>query len=168
LVRYLTALVGVEAEDVAAEAWAQVCRDLDSFTGGLDGFRGWVATIGRHRALDHLRTLRRRPVVPMEPELLPVTGTVAAASEVAEEAEATRAALRMIATLPRDQAEAVLLRAVMGLDAVAAASVLGKKPGAVRTAAHRGLRALARRLDAPQDPAERRVGRRARRGRSAG
>jgi RNA polymerase sigma-70 factor (ECF subfamily) len=63
----------------------------------------------------------------------------------------------MIATLPRDQAEAVLLRAVMGLDAVAAASVLGKKPGAVRTAAHRGLRALARRLDAPPDRADRRV-----------
>jgi RNA polymerase sigma-70 factor, ECF subfamily len=166
LVRYLTALVGVDAEDVAAEAWAQVCRDLDGFTGGLDGFRGWVATIGRHRALDHLRMLRRRPVVPMEPGLLPVTGTVVDASDVAEEAEATRAALRMIATLPRDQAEAVLLRVVMGLDAAAAASVLGKRPGAVRTAAHRGLRALARRLDAPQDRTQRRVGRRARRGRS--
>jgi len=148
LVRYLSALVGGDAEDVAAEAWAQVCRDLSGFSGGLDGFRGWVATIGRHRALDHLRALRRRPVVPMEPTLLPLTGTVEGAHDVAEEAEATRAALRLIASLPRDQAEAVLLRAVMGLDAAGAAAVLGKRPGAVRTAAHRGLRALARRLDA--------------------
>ena len=58
-----------------------------------------------------------------------------------------RAALELIATLPRDQAEAVLLRAVVGLDAVSAGKVLGKRPGAVRVAAHRGLRALGRRLD---------------------
>ena len=48
----------------------------------------------------------------------------------------------------RDQAEAVLLRAVVGLDAATAAEVLGKRPGAVRVAAHRGLRRLARILDA--------------------
>ncbi|MGW5234218.1 sigma factor-like helix-turn-helix DNA-binding protein, partial [Streptomyces nodosus] len=40
----------------------------------------------------------------------------------------------------------VLLRVVVGLDAPAAARVLGKRPGAVRTAAHRGLRRLAREL----------------------
>ncbi len=48
--------------------------------------------------------------------------------------------------LPRDQAEAVLLRVVVGLDGPAAARVLGKRPGAVRTAAYRGLRRLARQL----------------------
>src|SRR5579875_1137769 len=62
------------------------------------------------------------------------------------EAVATRAAIALIATLPPDQAEAVLLRAVLGLDAATAGTVLGKRPGAVRTAAHRGLRTLARRL----------------------
>src|SRR5258708_7905518 len=40
-----------------------------------------------------------------------------------------------------------LLRALVGLDAATAAQVLGKRPGAVRTAAHRGLRTLARHLD---------------------
>src|SRR5258708_7038638 len=63
------------------------------------------------------------------------------------DAVATHAAVRLIATLPPDQAEAVLLRAVVGLDATTAAQVLGKRPGAVRTAAHRGLRTLARHLD---------------------
>jgi RNA polymerase sigma-70 factor (ECF subfamily) len=37
----------------------------------------------------------------------------------------------------------------MGLDAKAAAKVLGKRPGAVRTAAHRGLRKLAELVDRP-------------------
>ena len=60
------------------------------------------------------------------------------------------AALALIARLPRDQAEAVLLRVVVGLDAKAAAKVLGKRAGAVRTAAHRGLRALAEHHPATQ------------------
>jgi len=41
----------------------------------------------------------------------------------------------------------VLLRTVLGLDAARAAAVLGKRPGAVRTAAHRGLRTLAHHLE---------------------
>ena len=65
------------------------------------------------------------------------------------EAISTDAALRLIATLPRDQAEAVLLRAVVGLDADSAGKVLGKRAGAVRTAAYRGLRTLAVRLEKP-------------------
>jgi RNA polymerase sigma-70 factor (ECF subfamily) len=64
------------------------------------------------------------------------------------EAVSTDAAIRLIATLPADQAEAVLLRAVVGLDADSAGRVLGKRAGAVRTAAYRGLRTLAKRLEA--------------------
>ena len=38
-------------------------------------------------------------------------------AEIALDAVSTEAAIAMIAALPRDQAEAVLLRVVMGLDA---------------------------------------------------
>ena len=62
-----------------------------------------------------------------------------------------KAAVDLIATLPPDQAEAVLLRVVVGLDATAAGQVLGKRSGAVRTAAHRGLRRLAHLLEEIQD-----------------
>jgi RNA polymerase sigma-70 factor (ECF subfamily) len=68
------------------------------------------------------------------------------------EAVGTDEALRLIAALPPDQAEAVLLRAVAGLDAKTAAKVTGKRPGAIRSAAHRGLRTLARRLAEAADP----------------
>ncbi len=61
LLRYLEVLVGPnDAEDVASETWGQACRDLDRFTGDADGFRGWITTIGRHRALDLLRLRSRR------------------------------------------------------------------------------------------------------------
>jgi RNA polymerase sigma-70 factor, ECF subfamily len=151
LLRYLYTLVGDDAEDVASETWLQVSRDLASFKGDHDGFRGWVTTIGRHRALDHLRLRSRRA----QADPVPATELVglAAADDTAAgamEAISTDAALRLIASLPRDQAEAVLLRAVVGLDAESAGNVLGKRAGAVRTAAYRGLRTLSGRLDKPK------------------
>lgn len=147
LLRYLRALVGEDAEDVASEAWLQVARDLTSFRGDIDGFRGWVATIGRHRAMDHLRKQRRRPVSGGRVEDLAELPAAEDTAGRALDAVATDEAVALIATLPRDQAEAVLLRVVMGLDAESAARVLGKRSGAVRTAAYRGLRGLARRLE---------------------
>jgi RNA polymerase sigma-70 factor (ECF subfamily) len=147
LLRYLRTLVGDDAEDVASEAWLQIARDLRNFSGDLDGFRGWASTIARHRALDHIRHSARRPAAAVSDEDL---ASLAAADDTAAraiEAVATNAAIRLIATLPSDQAEAVLLRAVIGLDAQSAGNILGKRAGAVRTAAYRGLRALAKRLD---------------------
>jgi RNA polymerase sigma-70 factor (ECF subfamily) len=159
LVRYLRALVGEDAEDVASEAWLQIARDLGSFRGDLDGFRGWAATIGRHRAMDHLRKQRRRPVNDGSVEDLAGLPASDDTAGRALEAVASVEAVAMIAALPRDQAEAVLLRVVMGLDAESAARVLGKRAGAVRTAAHRGLRRLAQRLEAAGDERIRRPAR---------
>lgn len=147
LQRYLRSLVGDDAEDVASETWLQAARDLGRFRGDPDDLRGWLATIGRHRALDHLRAQRRRPQEPHDPAELPEPPTAPDASEVTAEAVATRAALDLICALPRDQAEAVLLRTVMGLDAPTAARVLGKRAGAVRMATSRGLARLAEQLE---------------------
>jgi RNA polymerase sigma-70 factor, ECF subfamily len=143
LLRYLRGLVGDDAEDVAAEAWLQIARNLSKFRGDADGFRGWTATIARHRALDHLRRQSRRPVadLPVD-ELTDVAGPRDTVAEAFESLSTDRA-IALISRLPRDQAEAVLLRVVMGLDAKSAGKVLGKRSGAVRTAAYRGLRRLA-------------------------
>ena len=143
LLRYLRALVGADAEDVASETWLHIARDLGRFRGDFDGFRGWAATIGRHRAMDHVRRRKRTPGPTVSDDHLAELGGEADTALLAVDALATDAALAMIASLPRDQAEAVLLRVVMGLDARSAGRVLGKRPGAVRTAAHRGLRRLA-------------------------
>jgi RNA polymerase sigma-70 factor, ECF subfamily len=151
LLRYLRALAGDDAEDVASETWLQASRDLASFTGDYDAFRGWVTTIARHRAADHARYRSRRP--PSVPVPAGELAGLSAADDTAAsaiEAVGTDEALRLIAALPPDQAEAVLLRAVVGLDAKTAAKVTGKRAGAIRSAAHRGLRTLAQRLDASE------------------
>ncbi|MCQ9132730.1 MULTISPECIES: RNA polymerase sigma factor [Streptomyces] len=144
LLGYVRTLVGdPDAEDVTSEAWLQVARDMERFSGDADRFRGWAARIARNRALDHVRMRGRRPAtVADETEL---TGRAAASDTAGEamEALATGRTLGLIARLPQDQAEAVVLRVVVGLDAKTAAETLGKRPGAVRTAAHRGLKKLA-------------------------
>lgn len=146
LLGYVRGLVGDDAEDVASEAWLEIARDLGRFRGDGAGFRGWTAVIARHRALDHLRRLKRRPrVTLLEQDVLQLPGghdTAGAALETLS----TREALEAIGTLPQEQAEAVLLRVVVGLDGAATARVLGKRPGAVRTSAYRGLRRLAEQL----------------------
>lgn len=151
LLRYATVLVGWDsAGDVTGEAWLQITRDLHTFTGDLDRFRGWAAKIVHNRAIDLCRANARRPTVPLdagadrsyrdEP-----SSDRDAATAVLDELS-TRKALALIAGLPRDQAQAVLLRAVVGLDAQTAGEVLGKRAGAVRVAAHRGLKRLARQV----------------------
>jgi RNA polymerase sigma factor (sigma-70 family) len=146
LLGYLRGLVGDDAEDVASDAWLEIARDLGRFKGDGAGFRGWSATIARHRALDHLRRQKVRPrASALEQDVLDLPGQQSTYDQ-AVESMSTEYALELVRGLPRDQAEAVLLRVVVGLDGPATARVLGKRPGAVRTAAYRGLKRLAKQL----------------------
>jgi RNA polymerase sigma-70 factor (ECF subfamily) len=155
LLGYVRTLVhDTDAEDVTSEAWLQIARDLQRFSGDADRFRGWAARIARNRALDHLRMRGRRPASGGdETELLTLPDGADTADE-ALEALGTDRTMALVARLPRDQAEAVILRVVVGLDAKSTAEVLGKRSGAVRTAAHRGLRRLAELLDERADGEE--------------
>ncbi len=144
LLRYL-AVRGDEApEDIAAETWLQVVRDLRGFRGGVPEFRAWLFTVARHRAVDQGRARASRPVVPVAEPYDARADAVPSAEQFAVEREATSAALRLVATLPPDQAEMVMLRVVAGLDVAAVAELVGKKPGAVRVAVHRALKSLSR------------------------
>ncbi|MFF4231956.1 RNA polymerase sigma factor [Streptomyces sp. NPDC001820] len=146
LLGYLRGLVGDDAEDVASEAWLEIARDLGRFRGDGAGFRAWTASIARNRALDHLRRLKSRPWTTLfESELAELPARQDTAGE-AFETISTEQALALIANLPRQQAEAVLLQTVIGLDGASAARVLGKRPGAVRSATHRGLKRLEQQL----------------------
>ncbi|MFI8002071.1 RNA polymerase sigma factor [Streptomyces sp. NPDC086010] len=144
LLGYIRTLVGEpDAEDVASEAWLQIARDLDSFSGDADRFRGWAARIARNRSLDHIRMRGRRPAIGGDESELAGEAAESDTAGEALESLGTGRAMSLIAQLPQDQAEAVVLRVVIGLDAKSAARTLGKRPGAVRTAAHRGLKRLA-------------------------
>jgi RNA polymerase sigma-70 factor (ECF subfamily) len=142
LLRYLRILNCEEADDVASETWLQVVRDLPTFRGSDEDFRRWLFTVGRHRAIDAARARRHRRTVPMTVRADDVVDMDMVEDQVLY-AMSVRRAVGLLAGLPRDQAEAVALRVLAGLDTPAVASILGKTPGAVRVALHRGLRALA-------------------------
>ena len=145
LLRYLTVRGNDAPEDLAAETWLQVVRDLDGFRGDAHAFRAWLFTVARHRAVDQGRARATRPAVPVaEPRADRAEHTAPSAEQDAAEREATAAALRLVATLPPDQAEMVMLRVVAGLDVAVVADLVGKKPGAVRVAVHRALKSLSR------------------------
>jgi RNA polymerase sigma-70 factor, ECF subfamily len=146
LLRYLNALAPGAGEDLASETWLRVIRGLGRFRGDERAFRAWVFTVARHRAIDRWRRNARRgdESVPLDALVdLPAPDDPAGA---ALDAISSRAAVALIATLPPDQAEVVLLRVVAGLDVAEVAALTGKRPGNVRVLAHRALRRLAAQL----------------------
>jgi RNA polymerase sigma-70 factor (ECF subfamily) len=142
LLRYLR-VITPEPEDVAGETWIQVVTGLRRFRGGEQDFRAWLFSIARNRAADAGRSRHRRPAVPLDMTEAAQQPTTTDAADQALEAVSTQAAMELIKLLPREQAEIIVLRVVAGLDASDVAKIVGKTPGAVRVAAHRGLRRLA-------------------------
>jgi RNA polymerase sigma-70 factor (ECF subfamily) len=142
LLRYLR-LITVEPEDVAGETWVQVVTGLRRFRGEEQDFRAWLFTIARNRAADAGRSRHRRPAVPLDMTDAAQQMTTPDAADQTLEAVSTQAAMDLVKSLPREQAEIIMLRVVAGLDTGDVAKILGKTPGAVRVSAHRGLRRLA-------------------------
>jgi RNA polymerase sigma-70 factor (ECF subfamily) len=148
VLRYLRVAAPVAAEDLAADTWISVIRGLARFRGDEENFRTWVFTAARHRAMDWHRQAVRRPVASLPVELLDARAAPDDPAAAVLEAQSTQAALALLAELPTDQAEVVALRVLGGLGVAEVAQIVGKRPGAVRVLAHRGLRRLARRLEA--------------------
>jgi RNA polymerase sigma-70 factor (ECF subfamily) len=147
VLRYLRVAAPAAAEDLAADTWVSVIRGLARFRGDEQNFRAWLFTAARHRAIDWRRQAARRPVEPLP---LALAVEQAAPDDPAAQvlvAQSTQAALALIAQLPGDQAEVVALRVLGGLGVAEVARIVGKRPGAVRVLAHRGLRRLAKRLE---------------------
>jgi RNA polymerase sigma-70 factor, ECF subfamily len=142
LLRYLRVVGCDDPEDVASETWLQVVRDLRRFSGGEEDFRRWLFTIGRHRAVDAARARSRRPADPSSVGLDIMADSQLVEDQVLDGLSVQRA-VALLAGLSKDQAEAVALRVIAGLDTPDVARILGKSAGAIRVALHRGLKSLA-------------------------
>jgi RNA polymerase sigma-70 factor (ECF subfamily) len=145
LVRFLGAQVAGSGEDLAQEVWLAAANGLASFSGDEDGFRAWMFTIARRQLISHWRRAGRRPQQVVDPADLPEPR---ASSEDRPDSRilADEAVLALIAGLPREQAEIVLLRVVAGFDAEQVGVIVGKRAGTVRVLQHRALRRMARRF----------------------
>lgn len=148
---YLARRLGAaHAEDAVSETMTRAVAGIDRFELGPAGFTGWVYGIARRVVADHYRKGARfgrqrlaasRAVPPQGP--LPGEGLV-----LAEEHAAVREAF--VHLTPAEQ-ELLELRVVAGLSAEEVAAVLGKKPGAVRTAQYRAMGHLREIMDRTSD-----------------
>jgi RNA polymerase sigma-70 factor (ECF subfamily) len=143
LLRYLRVVAPDSAEDVAAETWVHVVRGLARFRGDEQAWRAWLFTTARRRAIDDGRRRSRRPEAPLNDVPVALFPSTVDTADVVLEHLSTQSALELLAGLPRLQAEVILLRVIAGMDTEAVAKLVGRNPGAVRVAAHRGLRRLA-------------------------
>ncbi|MEX1265024.1 MAG: RNA polymerase sigma factor [Actinomycetota bacterium] len=143
---FVRARGATEPDDLLGEVFLQVVRDLPSFDGDEDDFRSWVFTIAHHRLLDDVRQRARRPVQLMAPEDM---GEALGLGDTEQEALGSLGSRRireLIARLPPDQQDVLLLRLVADLAIDEVARIVGKRPGAVKALQFRGLVNLRREI----------------------
>jgi RNA polymerase sigma factor (sigma-70 family) len=146
VLRYLNAIDSSQAEDLASEAWLGVARAIPGFNGDEDAFCALLFTVARRRLLDHRRREVYRRTAATEPQVIQELGSSSDAEQEAMDRLGQGWALDQIAALPPDQAEVVMLRVIGDLSVEEVASILGKRPGAVRALQLRALRRLAQQL----------------------
>jgi len=105
-----------------------------------EAFGGWLATIARNRATDHLRRSHEQVELPDD---LPGGEAI--------EAE-TFAMLDTIRKLPEAYRETLLMRLVEGMSGAEIAKRTGLTDGSVRVNLHRGMALLRERLDVAVGP----------------
>jgi RNA polymerase sigma factor (sigma-70 family) len=139
-----------DPDGLTNEIFAQVHRKLASFQGDEQGFRSWVFTIAHHRTVDDHRRNARQVLVDTSSDVedspnVPgaVTGDVEQEAFAALGSERVR---QLLSVLSPDQRSVLLLRVVADLSVEDAASVLGKRAGAVKALQHRAVATLRRHL----------------------
>jgi RNA polymerase sigma-70 factor (ECF subfamily) len=155
LLRYLRSQEPRVADDLAGDVWVAVARRLGRFVGDEMAFRSWLFTIARCRLIEHRRKAARRRTDPMPDDLLDAAIERGLDSDpavlVLDQLGVREAIDALIADLSADQAEAVLLRVVAGLDVTEVARIMDRSPGSVRVLCHRALRRLAERYEDRHD-----------------
>lgn len=143
LLRYFRGKRMADPEDLTSIVWIEVATGLDRFDGDEHDFRRWLFTIASRRRIDSIRSERRRQERDerQRPTLHDVSSP--SAGDDAEREQALARALELVATLPHDQREAVMLRVIADLDVADVAAIMNKREGAVRVLVHRGLKRLA-------------------------
>jgi RNA polymerase sigma-70 factor, ECF subfamily len=141
---YLRAQGAPEPEDLMAEVFVQVVRDVGRFRGDEVSLRRWLFSIAHNRLIDDRRRRARRPVVTAGD---PPEG--AGLADPPDHAELDPQLTAALAALTPDQRSVVVLRFVADLPTNDVARIIRRRPGAVRALQHRALARLGALLGTP-------------------
>ena len=141
---YLARSGVTEADDVAAEVFLQVARDIHRYDPDGGSFRSWVFVIAHRRMIDWRRAAGRRlPASPSTPEDQPGGDVEQEAMELLEASDWSG----ILDILTEEQREVLTLRLVADMSLLETAEVTGRRVGAVKALQHRGLEAMRRAMD---------------------
>ena len=131
------------AEDLVQDVLLSIHRARHTYRPER-AFGPWWRTVARNATIDYYRRRGRR--VHRE---LPLDGFDVAAEEttLAEEQALSPELNSALDSLPANQRQAVEMIHLQGLSVIEAATRVGVTPGALKVRAHRGYRALRRRLE---------------------
>lgn len=144
VLRYLRSRGVADPEDLTGDVFLQVVRRLHQFEGGESDFRAWVVTIAHRRSIDAFRARSRRPVEPLDDDIIASLAGIVDVQEEALENLATRETMIALAQLSQDQRDVLFLRMLAGLSISEVATAIGKSPGAVKSLQARAIGALRR------------------------
>jgi RNA polymerase sigma-70 factor, ECF subfamily len=130
----LARIARTEVDDVVQDVFVTAFERLGSLREAA-AFPGWLASIARHRAVDHGRRL----------VLVSPLGEVPVPSRHHGHLEAL-AILDAIRSLPEAYTETLVLRLVEGMTGAEIAERTGLTPGSVRVNLHRGMKLLREKL----------------------
>lgn len=143
---YLKARGASDPEDLCAEVFFQIARDIHRFHGSGDKFRSWVFVIAHRRLIDARRAQGRRPQTVEEPlsQFDRIGGDVE--DEVMTELGNSQVA-EIFNSLTDEQKTVLALRVVADLSLEETAVVMGKRVGAVKALQRRALASVKAKLD---------------------
>jgi RNA polymerase sigma-70 factor, ECF subfamily len=124
-----------DAADLVQDVFAIVLERLRQL-GEPAAFPGWILSIARNKAIDHVRSKKPIPMGEDLPEL-PV--------EASRRPEAHQV-LTALRELPEAYQETMILRLVEGMSGPEIAEQTGLSPGSVRVNLHRGMKLLREKL----------------------
>jgi RNA polymerase sigma-70 factor, ECF subfamily len=125
-----------DVEDVVEEAFWQAWRQASRFDPTRGAVQTWLLTIARSRALDRVRSLRRRREEPLEGDDGHVVTQQTAEGDPGLDAEASERrsiVVAALADLPQEQREALELGYFGGLSQSEIAERTGQPLGTVKT-----------------------------------
>ena len=134
-----------EAEDITQNVFAKLERSIVKYEQREVPFTAWILRVARNAALDDMRSVRNRRIIPCE--------EVRTTDDWHEDVELERmdSLRRALERLPHAQREVLVLRHVAGLTPGEIAERLDKTEGSIHGLHHRGrhaLQAALRELDA--------------------
>lgn len=133
-----------DAEDLLQEVFLQVWKQAGAYRPDRGAPEAWLSTITRTRAIDRLRSIRRKNEVPGDFTDHEAAGASDSAARETERSEARLSARGLLERLTPDQRQALELAYYEGLSHTEIARRTGLPLGTVKTRMRAGLKALRR------------------------